>query len=75
MAVPFLYMFAFLLATLRGACDTRTPFVFLLLVVVLDIVFNPLLIFGIGPFPKMGIAGSATATLIANVVSLAAMLL
>src|SRR3546814_336649 len=75
MAVPFLYMFAFLSAILRGAGDTRTPFVFLMLAVVLDIVFNPLLIFGIGPFPEMGIAGSATSTLIANVASLAAMLL
>src|SRR3546814_9893674 len=72
MAVPFLYMFAFLSAILRGAGDTRTPFVFLMLAVVLDIVFNPLLIFGIGPFPEMGIAGSATSTLIANVASLAA---
>lgn len=75
MAVPFLYMFAFLSAILRGAGDTRTPFVFLLLVVLLDIVFNPLLIFGLGPFPEMGIAGSATATLIANVISLIAMIL
>ena len=74
MAVPFLYMFAFFSAILRGAGDTRTPFAFLSLVVLLDIVFNPLLIFGIGPFPKMGIAGSATATLIANVVSLVAMI-
>src|SRR3546814_20998177 len=68
-------MFAFLSAILRGAGDTRTPFVFLMLAVVMDIVFNPLLIFGIGPFPEMGIAGSDTSTLIANVVSLAAMLL
>lgn len=74
MAVPFLYMFAFFSAILRGAGDTRTPFVFLSIVVLLDIVFNPLLIFGIGPFPEMGIAGSATATLIANVVSLVAMI-
>jgi putative MATE family efflux protein len=73
-AVPFLYCFAFLSAILRGAGDTRTPFVFLLLVVVLDIIGNPLLIFGIGPLPKLGIAGAATATLIANIVSLSAML-
>ncbi|TWI04779.1 putative MATE family efflux protein [Luteimonas cucumeris] len=75
MAVPFLYMFAFLSAILRGSGDTRTPFAFLLLVVLLDIVFNPLLIFGIGPFPEMGIAGSATATLISNVISLVALIL
>lgn len=74
LAVPFLYMFAFLTATLRGAGDTRTPFVFLLIVVVLDIVLNPLLIFGVGPLPELGIAGSATATLVANALSLAAML-
>jgi putative MATE family efflux protein len=74
-AVPFLYMFAFLSAILRGAGDTRTPFTFLMLAVVLDIVGNPLLIFGIGPFPEMGIAGSAMSTLCANVISLAAMIL
>jgi putative MATE family efflux protein len=74
-AVPFLYLFAFLSAILRGAGDTRTPFAFLLLVVVLDIVFNPLLIFGIGPMPEMGIAGAATATLIANAIGLTSMLL
>lgn len=75
MAVPFIYLFAFLTAILRGAGDTRTPFLFLLVVVVLDIAFNPLLLFGIGPFPEMGIAGSATATFIANGLSLAALVM
>lgn len=75
MAVPFLYMFALLSAILRGAGDTRTPFAFLMLSVLLDIVLNPLLIFGIGPFPQMHIAGSAMATLVANGVSLAALIL
>ncbi len=75
MAVPFLYMFSFLSAVLRGAGDTRTPFVFLMLSVLLDIVLNPLLIFGLGPFPKMGIAGSSMSTLVANVIALIAMLL
>jgi len=61
--------------SLRGAGDSKTPFYFLVLSVTLDASLNPLLIFGFGPFPKMGIAGSATATLIAQAVSLAALLI
>lgn len=74
LAVPLLYLFAFVSAILRGAGDTRTPFVFLLIVVALDVVFNPLLIFGWGPFPAMGITGAAMATLVSNAISFAAML-
>lgn len=74
LAIPLLYLFAFVSAVLRGAGDTRTPFLFLLLVVVLDTALNPLLIFGLGPLPRMGIAGSAMATLVANALSFAALL-
>ncbi len=74
LALPFLYAFAFLSAILRGAGDTRTPFLFLLLAVALDIVLVPLLMFGVGPLPEMGMAGSAMATLVANAIALAAML-
>ncbi len=73
-AVPPLYMFAFIMSVLRGAGDSRTPFAFLLLAVVLDIALNPLLIFGWGPIPALHIAGSAWATFIANVVSLVALI-
>ncbi len=74
LALPFLYAFAFLSAILRGAGDTRTPFVFLLVAVLFDIVLVPLLMFGVGPLPELGMAGSALATLIANVIALSAML-
>ncbi len=74
LAVPSLYLYAFVMMCLRGAGDSKTPFYFLLLSVGLDVGLNPLLIFGLGPFPRLGIAGSATATLIANVISLAALL-
>jgi len=59
---------------LRGAGDARTPFRFLLVAVLLDIVLNPVLIFGMGPFPKLGIAGSAWATLVAQTTTLVALL-
>ena len=74
LAVPFLYAFAFLSAILRGAGDARTPFLFLLLVVALDIVLVPLLMLGIGPWPAMGMAGAALASLIANALGLSALL-
>jgi putative MATE family efflux protein len=54
---------------LRGMGDSVTPLWFMGVSVVIDSGFNPLLIDGIGPFPRMGIAGSATATLLASLVS------
>ncbi len=69
-AVPFMYFFAFMQMAQRGAGDSTTPFWFMLLAVALDVVLNPMLILGIGPFPKLGVAGSATSTLIGQGVSL-----
>ena len=69
-ALPPMYFYSFLMMTLRGAGDARTPFYFMLLSVGLDIGLNPLLIFGLGPVPALGIGGSALATLIAQTVAL-----
>ncbi|MEO0033695.1 MAG: hypothetical protein RIS94_3453 [Pseudomonadota bacterium] len=55
---------------LRGAGDAQTSLRFMILSVVLDVALNPLLIAGIGPFPKLGIAGAALATAIASYVSM-----
>jgi len=67
---PFMFGFNLIMAVMRGAGDSKTPFYFLLLSTVIDIGINPLLILGYGPFPEMGIAGSATAALVAQCVSL-----
>jgi putative MATE family efflux protein len=71
--LPFSYLYAFVMSVLRGAGDSKTPFKFLLVSVALDIVLNPLLIFGLGPLPKLGIAGSAYATLFAQAFTLLAL--
>jgi putative MATE family efflux protein len=73
LALPFLYLYAFVGAMLRGAGDSKTPFYFMLLSVGLDIALNPVFIFGVGPIPRLGIAGSALATFVAQAVSLTAL--
>ena len=74
LALPWLYMYAFVMAVLRGAGDAKTPFYFMLLSVGIDIALNPVFIFGLGPVPRLGIAGSALATFIAQAVSLTALI-
>src|SRR6185437_9748514 len=69
LALPFMGGLFFLMAVLRGAGDSKTPFKYLAMAVALDILLNPLLIFGCGPVPRLGIAGSAIATLIAQALS------
>jgi putative MATE family efflux protein len=73
LALPFLYMYAFVGSVLRGAGDSKTPFHFMLLSVAIDIALNPLFIFGWGPVPALGIAGSALATFFAQAISLTAL--
>ncbi|RKP45028.1 MATE family efflux transporter [Pararobbsia silviterrae] len=72
-ALPFLNLLGFASMVLRGAGDSRTPFMLMGLTVVLDGGLNPLLIFGIGPFHGFGIMGSALATLTAQVIGIAAL--
>ncbi|ODP36234.1 MATE family efflux transporter [Sphingomonas turrisvirgatae] len=69
LGLPFSMLGVLIQMGLRGAGDSLTPLWFMALSVVIDSAFNPLLIAGIGPFPAMGIAGSATATLLAGIVS------
>jgi putative MATE family efflux protein len=70
LSLPFLVLYIFTTSVLRGAGDSKTPLYFLMLNVGLDIALNPLLIFGLGPVPRLGIAGSALATLLAQAISL-----
>jgi putative MATE family efflux protein len=73
-SLPFMMVSVILTMGLRGTGDARTPLIFMAVTVAIDTVFNPMLIAGFGPFPKLGIAGSALSTIIASLVSFVAMI-
>jgi len=63
LGTPLIYGFFAIDATFRASGDTRTPFVLLLASVAITLLLDPLLMLGLGPFPRLGIAGAAIATL------------
>ena len=54
----------------QGWGDTMSPMKFMLLGNFLNLIFDPLLIFGYGPFPELGIAGAGYATAIGRCAAL-----
>lgn len=67
LVVMFLYNAAS--SILRGLGDSRTPLRFLAYATFANIVLDPIFIFGIGPIPRMEIAGVALATVISQAFS------
>ncbi|MEM6428430.1 MAG: MATE family efflux transporter [Deinococcota bacterium] len=55
-------------SAIRATGDTRTPSLVMMVVAVVNIILDPMFIFGIGPFPELGIAGAAIATVIARAI-------
>jgi len=51
----------------NGYGDSKTPFLMNTIGLVANMVLDPLLIFGWGPIPSMGVAGAAIATVLAQV--------
>lgn len=54
---------------IRALGDVITPSVIMLIAVIVNAVMDPLLIFGIGPFPRMELQGAAVATIFARAVT------
>jgi putative MATE family efflux protein len=73
-AMPAILIMIVLMMGLRGSGDAMTPLWFMIVAVILDAGLNPVFILGLGPAPRLGIAGSATATVIANYGSLIALI-
>ena len=62
LGLPFLFGFTVFIALMRGAGDTVTPMLVMFGTVVLNVALDPLLIFGVGPLPELGVEGAAIAT-------------
>ncbi|MFP4466581.1 MAG: MATE family efflux transporter [Candidatus Goldiibacteriota bacterium] len=56
-------IFFMFVSIVRAAGDSITPLKFMSLAAVINIILDPLLIFGIGPFPEMSLKGAAIANL------------
>ncbi len=59
-------VFYMLGGALRSAGDARTPMVLGIVLTVLNLVFNVVLIRGLGPIPRLGTAGAAAGTMLAS---------
>src|SRR4051794_4871502 len=57
LAMPAVLLLTLLMMALRGAGDSLTPLWFMTLAVALDSGLNPVFILGLGPAPRLGIAG------------------
>jgi len=51
---------------LRGSGEAQIPLKALIIANILNIILDPLLIMGYGPFPQMGVAGAAIATVLSR---------
>ncbi len=69
LGVPFMFGFFVFSSLMRGYGNTRTPMRVMGISVFINVVLDPFLIFGWGPFPAMGIQGAAVATIFARAVA------
>ncbi|MCX2818280.1 MAG: putative MATE family efflux protein [Methanobacteriota archaeon] len=70
LGLVFMFGFFTFIFLMRGYGDTITPMLVMLGSVVLNILLDPFLIFGWGPFPEMGIQGAAVATVFSRSLAL-----
>jgi len=64
--IPFVVVGMVGMASMRATGDTRLPSLLMVLAALINLVLDPLLIFGIGPFPALELNGAATAALLAR---------
>ncbi len=64
--VPFVVVGMVGMSTMRATGDTRLPSKMMIFGAILNVALDPILIFGLGPIPAMGLNGAAMAGLLAR---------
>ncbi|MHC8515855.1 MATE family efflux transporter [Sporosarcina sp. ITBMC105] len=73
--LPIMFLYMVYTTFLRGVGDSKTPFIFLVISVVANIAFLPVLMFGWFGIPSLGLNGAAYASVLSNFVTLVLLLL
>lgn len=66
LGAPFFFLIDTLSGVFRASGDTKTPLKVALIAVGFNILLDPVLIFGLGPFPALGTIGASIATVISQ---------
>ena len=61
--VPFVVVGMVGMSSMRATGDTRLPGMLMVIMSIGNVILDPILIFGLGPIPEMGLNGAATAAL------------
>jgi putative MATE family efflux protein len=60
--IPLYFLFVWLSAAFRAVGDAQTPLRLLAVAAAVNLFVDPILIFGLGPLPALGVSGAALAT-------------
>ncbi|QIW18897.1 MATE family efflux transporter [Bacillus thuringiensis serovar andalousiensis] len=74
-SMPVLFLYFSYTTFIRGTGDSKTPFYFLIVSTVLNIILLPILIFGWLGIPKLGVYGAAYASVISTIITFIVMLI
>jgi putative MATE family efflux protein len=66
MGVPFIVVGMVAMSTVRATGDTRLPSKLMIYGAILNVLLDPIFIFGFGPVPELGLDGAAVASLISR---------